>query len=288
MPITNNPDTDDLTVIVVTYNSAHCIPELARTLGRLPHVVFVDNASDDDTVEVVTNAVPNARVICNTHNLGFGAANNIALREVRTPYALLLNPDCVPEEGFFESLLAAGNSFPDAAIIAPQLTGRGNIAEVNYYWPMTHWTSKGPAAEGPCCVGFVCGAVMLLNMRVMQEVGFFDEEFFLYYEDTDLCQRAFNLRKNIVVVPDIIIMHLSRGSVRGSSPLKGEYLRGYHHAQSKLIYEKKHLTEGGVSRLRWQVLALAVATMIPRLLFPQPRYLARLIGRIRGLISYKN
>jgi len=279
---------EQLTVIVVTYNSSHCIPELARTLVHLPHVVFVDNASEDDTVAVIASLMPNATVIGNSRNLGFGAANNIALRNVQTQYALLLNPDCVPEEDFFERMLAAGNNFPDASIVAPQLIRRGNIPEISYRWPSTHWTSKGPSADAPCCVGFVCGAVMLLNMKNMQDVGFFDEDFFLYYEDEDLCQRAFNLHKPIVLVPNVTILHLSRGSVRGPSPLRSEYLRGYHHAQSKLIYENKHVGEGSASRVRWQVLALAVVNMIPRLLFPQPRYLARLIGRIRGLIDYKS
>lgn len=280
-------DLKQLTVVVVTFNSAHCILELARTLADLPYVVIVDNASDDDTVESVARMMPNAKIVLNPKNLGFGAANNIALRQVKTDYALLLNPDCVPEPGFFERLLAKATEFPEAAIIAPQLIRRGNIPEISYRWPSTCWVSKGPAAEGPCSVGFVCGAVMLLNMEIMKVVGLFDEDFFLYYEDEDLCQRVFNARKNIVVVPDVNILHLSRGSVRGSSPLRGEYLRGYHHAQSKLIFEKKHISENSASRLRWQVLVLAVATMIPRLLFPQPRYLARLIGRIRGLLSYK-
>jgi GT2 family glycosyltransferase len=278
---------DEMTIIVVTYNSAHCIPELSRTLVSMPHVVIVDNASDDDTVMAVARMIPNARLIRNSSNLGFGAANNVALREVKTPYALLLNPDCVPETGFFEKMIEKAAMFPDAAIIAPQLIRRGNVPEISYRWPSVLWESRGPAPEGPCCVGFVCGAVMLFNMHAMKEVGFFDEAFFLYYEDEDLCQRAFNLKKNIVVVPDVFILHLSRGSVRGNFPLRGEYLRGYHHAQSKLIYEKKHVRAGGGMRLRRLTLLLAFATMIPRLLIPQPRYLARLLGRIRGLIAYK-
>ena len=281
-------NTDDLTVIVVTFNSAHCIPYLAPTLATLPHTVIVDNASEDDTVELATQTMPNGKVIVNQRNLGFGAANNIALRQVKTNYALLLNPDCVPEAGFFEQILLAAEMFPDSAIIAPQLVDRGNIPDVNYYWRLTQLASKGVQAEGACCVGFVCGAAMLLNMRVMRDVGFFDETFFLYYEDADLCQRAFNLRKPIVVIPGITMMHLSRSSVRGVSPLKGEYLRGYHHAQSKLMYETKHLSTKGVFQLRWQTLLLALANLIPRLLFPQPRYLARLWGRIWGLVFFKS
>lgn len=263
-----------LTVIVVTFNSRHCIQNLVPTLANLPHVVIVDNASDDDTVDVVAHLMPRAEVLVNPNNLGFGAANNIALRNVTTPYALILNPDCVPGNDFFEAMMVVANVCPDAAIISPDLEqGRPNPHALK--------------ADEICCIDNVSGAAMLFNMAVMREVGFFDERFFLYYEDTDLCRRTYSARKAIVFVPTIKLTHLARGSVRGKSLLKSEYLRGYHHAQSKLIYEEKHSDKRRVIGLRLQTLVLAVANLLIRALFPQPRYLARLWGRIHGLISYK-
>jgi GT2 family glycosyltransferase len=124
---------------------------------------------------------------------------------------------------------------------------------------------------------------MLLNMDVMRRIGFFDETFFLYYEDEDLCQRVFLAGQQIVVVPDIEITHLSRGSVKGPNPLKSEFIRGYHHAQSKLVFERKYFGAALAARLRFKTLLLALLTLVPRLLLPQPRYLARLTGRIVGL-----
>lgn len=278
----------DLTVLVVTYNSGHCLPALAKVLAQLPNVIVVDNASEDDTRERVTAELPNANLICNIHNIGFGAANNRALAIVETPYALLLNPDCLPTEGFLEDILQAAARFPDAAIIAPHLIRRNGEPEVSYRWPATHWKSSGVPAEGPCCVGFVCGAVMLLNMAVMSDTGFFDESFFLYYEDEDLCQRVFMKNKQIVLIPDIGITHLSRGSVKGPNPLKSEFIRGYHHAQSKLIFEAKHFGKLNAGQLQRNTLLLALLTLLPRLLLPQPKYIARLIGRITGLLQYKS
>ena len=274
---------DAITVVIVTYNSAHCLPALAQGLRGVKHVVVVDNASDDDLALELTGALPQAELLKNQKNLGFGAANNRALAAVTTPYALLLNPDCLPTEEFFDGLLLAAARFPDAAIIAPHLIRRNGTPEVSYRWPATHWDSTGPAASGPCCVGFVCGAVMLLNMAVMKKVGFFDETFFLYYEDEDLCQRVFLASEQIVVVPELEITHLSRGSVKGPNPLKSEFIRGYHHAQSKLVFERKYFGAAHARRLRWKTLGLAVLTLVPRLLLPQPRYLARLLGRIAGL-----
>ena len=278
---------DDVTVIVVTYNSAHCMAGLADALSVLPHVTIVDNASDDDTIAQIAIHMPNAAIIRNERNLGFGAANNRALLQAQTPYALLLNPDCLPTPDFLRDLLAVADQYPDAAIIAPHLIRRGGEVEVSYRWPVTHWTSHGPAADGPCCVGFVCGAVMLLNMSVMKKIGFFDETFFLYYEDEDLCQRVFMQHQQIIVAPQVSVTHLSRGSVKGPSPWRAEFGRGYHHAQSKLIFTGKHFGAGHVAALRWKTMTLAILNLLPRLLVPFPRYLARLLGRICGLYTYK-
>ena len=277
---------DDLTVVIVTYNSAHCVPALAHALHTVPHVVVVDNASDDDTIACLHTQIPHARVLANSANLGFGAANNRALHQVQTRYALLLNPDCLPDESFFEGMVHAARQFPDAAVIAPHLLRRQGEVELSYRWPATHWTSSGPQAVGPCSVGFVCGAAMLLNMSVMQPIGFFDETYFLYYEDEDLCQRVFQAQRGIVLVPEVSIAHLSRGSVKGRSPLRSEYLRGYHHAQSKIIFERKYFGGDAAKRLREKTWALAMLALVLRLLVPQPRYVARLLGRVVGLVRF--
>lgn len=276
-------DADNVTVVMVAFNSAHCLPGLSAGLQTMHKIIVVDNASDDDLQTQLPLTLPQASLLRNARNLGFGAANNRALAQVTTRYALLLNPDCLPTKDFLDGLLQAAAEFPDAAIIAPHLIRRNGTPEVSYRWPATHWVSRGPKADGPCCVGFVCGAVMLLNMDVMKRIGFFDETFFLYYEDEDLCQRVFLAGEQIVVVPDVEITHLSRGSVKGPNPLKSEFIRGYHHAQSKLVFERKYFGVAHATRLRWKTLLLALLTLVPRLLLPQPRYLARLFGRIVGL-----
>ncbi len=256
---------------------------LAPALRGLVNLVFVDNASTDDTVAQIAQFLPSARLLLNDKNKGFGAANNLALQQITTPFALLLNPDTLPDSDFFEKMIRAAEQFPEAAMIAPQLIGRNGADEINYRWPGSEWVSKGRGAEGPCCVGFLCGAAILLNMKNMQRIGFFDEDFFLYYEDEDLSQRAFNTKLPMVVVPQIKLKHLSRGSVKGSAPLRSEFLRGFHHAQSKILFEKKHGTQA--NWLRWKTLVLALLSLPLRLLVPQPKYIARLLGRAVGLIQ---
>ncbi len=279
----SNSHLSDLTVVIVTYNSAHCIDALASALQGFPYVTVVDNASNDACADLAQQGLPQARVFRNARNLGFGAANNVALREVSTPYALLLNPDCEVSETSALALLEVAKALPEAAIIAPQLLRDNREPHVNYRWPSTHWPPKGPGAQGLCSVGFACGAALLLNMAVMRPIGFFDEAFFLYYEDDDLCQRVFAAKKSMVIAPHVGMLHASRGSVRGSSPWRAEYWRGYHHAQSKIRFTAKHVSVVRAAALRRRVLFLAVLAMPLRLLLPSPAQIARLAGRVAGL-----
>jgi N-acetylglucosaminyl-diphospho-decaprenol L-rhamnosyltransferase len=289
MPILPQPNSqaqgalDALTVIVVTFNSAHCLADLGANLRAFPNVTVVDNDSDDETAAAVRHHLPQALFIPNDRNLGFGAANNRALDRVATPYALLLNPDCSVSVEAVHSLVEAARAEPGAAMVVPQLVRPSGAPEVNYRWPSSRWVSRGPGADGPCCVGFACGAALLLNMSVMSEVGFFDEAFFLYYEDDDLCTRVFEAGKAMMLIPAVRLVHASRGSVRGRHPWRSEYLRGYHHAQSKVRYTAKYEGLAGATRLRRKVLALALFGLPLRLLLPAPRQVARLVGRVAGL-----
>jgi GT2 family glycosyltransferase len=277
-----------VTVIIVTFNSAHCLPALGKALTQFPHVIVVDNGSDDNCADQTPAHLPQAQVLALPANLGFGAANNRALAQVQTPFALLLNPDCEITPQAVEKLLHTAHQWPDAAMVAPQLLQANGQPEVNYRWPHLLWHSRGPAVtEGPACVGFVCGAAMLLRMSAYQG-QFFDEQFFLYYEDDDLCTRLFKQRQAMLIDPAATATHRSRGSVRGRSPLRSEYLRGYHHAQSKLIYARKYQSTAAACQQQRKLLWQTVLALVLRVLLPSPRHVARMFGRVSGLIHFRS
>lgn len=280
------PSLDQVTVVVVTHHSAHCLGGLNALLQHCPHLIISDNASNDGTPEQARAMWPQAQVLQHASNMGFGAANNRALAMVTTPFAFLLNPDCEITPEALLALMDQAQQMPEAALLAPQLVGARGQAEVNYRWPHTLWTSRGPAADGPACVGFVCGAAMLFRMELFASVGFFDERFFLYYEDDDLCLRLFKARLPMLLLPGIEALHRSRGSVKGAAPWKGEYVRGYHHAQSKLIFEQKHGTlEQALIQRRRLLWSTGLALPLRALLF-SPRRLSRMWGRWVGLMRW--
>lgn len=284
--IMNLQELQQVTVVMVTHHSAHCLALQNNLLAHCPNIIISDNASNDGTPEQAQALWPHATVLAHPTNLGFGAANNRALALVTTPFAFLLNPDCVITPEALLALIATAQEMPGSALVAPQLLGAKGKPEINYRWPKAKWDSRGPGAEGPACVGFVCGAAMLFRMDAFAPVGFFDETFFLYYEDDDLCLRLFNAKLAMVLAPKVLAIHSSRGSVKGKVPLKSEYVRGYHHAQSKLIFEQKHGSLKVALRQRHRLIASTTVALFFRVLLLSPKRLARMWGRWRGLVDW--
>ena len=122
---------DYVTAISVTHNSKHCIDALAKSLAAFNHIIIVDNGSSDGCPEKIADVLPQAHLIQSERNLGFGAANNRALDLVQTPYALLLNPDCIVAPSEIGHLLKVATAYPEAAMIAPQLVRSGGLYEIN-------------------------------------------------------------------------------------------------------------------------------------------------------------
>lgn len=274
-----------VTVIIVTYNSAHCISQLADGLMAQPHLIFVDNASSDDTVAQVRRYLPRARVIQQEKNMGFGAANNAALCQVLTPYALLLNPDCQISDKNIAELVKCAQRYPDAAMIAPQLIDNKLHKSVNYSWVKHLWKSKGEAATGDCCVGFATGAVLLIQIANTRTLGYFDERFFLYYEDDDLCNKFFYAKKAIVLTPSVQIQHSSRGSVKTTNVVKQEYWRGYHHAQSKVLITQKYQGSTAAKKVRFKTMISGLLMSVLHFLTLNFRLCGRMVGRFVGMLT---
>ena len=277
------PALAQITAVIVTFNSAHCMADLAQQLAGWPHVTIVDNGSADDTVGQARALLPQAQVIALPENLGFGTANNRGFQAAQTPFCLMINPDCALQSEHAQTLWETAQQFPDAAIVVPQLVGSDGKPQVNYAWIRHWWAAKGPGAEAVTCVANACGAAMLLRLSNAPQDGWFDERFFLYYEDEDMCFRLLKERKPVVVQSAVHVPHSNRGSVRGPRPLKVEYGRGYHHARSKVMFTAKHSGQAAARRHRRKSLQGAIALLALRVFAPSPKHVSRLWGRICGL-----
>jgi N-acetylglucosaminyl-diphospho-decaprenol L-rhamnosyltransferase len=277
---------DRVTVIIVTYNSEHCIESLAKAIGRCPHVVVVDNNSQDQTKERVKRHLPKSILIPQKENVGFGAANNRGLAVVQTEFCVLLNPDCQPENRAFEKLVDTADQFPNASLIAPQLINRNGKRDQSYRWDSSKWESTGPVADEVACIGFASGACLLIRTESLKSIGGFDENYFLYYEDEDLCLRLNKFCGPLIVSPKAIAHHQSRRSTSKNHLIKAEFLRGYHHIQSKFYFTLKHRNEkvkaiGKIKYAAFSLLELAIRLLA----FDFPRA-TRSAGRIAGSLSW--
>jgi len=213
---------NQVTVIVVTYNSSAVIESCIYALGSAIRVIVVDNASLDDTCDRVARCAPWAECIRQTRNEGYGRAANRGLAEVKTPYALLLNPDVNATPSKIQALLDVANAFPLAAITAPE----------------TEETLIKKSGGKVVCCDWVVGAVMLFNMTNLQKVGRFDPSFFLFYEETDLCRRIRDAGLEIRKSQTLIFPHdvgKSSGNQTGIN-----WLKNWHLAWSRCFYEHKH------------------------------------------------
>jgi GT2 family glycosyltransferase len=293
-PSTTHPDVDvhtalqRLTVLLVTFQSAHCAASLADQLRLFPHVTVIDNDSADHSADVFQKALPHAHIIRNPRNLGFGAANNRGVAQATTEFVLLLNPDCIISADDAARMVSAADRYSSASAIGPQLIGRQGEKDGSYSLGPKAWPGKGPLAEAFLCVRFISGACMLIRRAAMEKIGGFDEDFFLYYEDTDLCLRLSAEYGEIIVHPDAQVTHIGRGSSGGKARWLAEYNRGYHHIQSKFLFAEKHMSRpfSRLSKVRYGLVALIECLL--RLLVVDTSRAVRVWGRFRGTLAYQH
>lgn len=237
-----------VSVVIVTYNSAAALAPCLAAVREAARVVIVDNASEDDTIAVAQRALPTVEVILTLRNEGYGMAANRGMARVETPYGLFVTPDAILDPDTLETLLATLERCPEAALAAPFLLdaqGRVDVAwmgpgEINHH-PAT------PHPEGPYCTWFTNGAVWLWRMSAWAAVGGFDEAIFLYNDDVELCIRTTRAGFALVVTPEARARHLGGRS----SPISRriQLRKDWHQTWAHLYLEAKHGDAAAARRL---------------------------------------
>ncbi|MBD8874623.1 glycosyltransferase family 2 protein [Rhodanobacter sp. DHB23] len=230
-----------VTLVCVTYQSHGLVDELADMLRLFPKVLVIDNGSSDGTAGALRERLPQARIIERAGNAGFGCANNEAMAQVATPYALLLNPDCRIEPATLLTLLDTLRRYPDAAIAAPQGWRDSHTPRKSYRPAFYEMVAKMPyrVPDATCSVRWVPGCCLLLRVEVFKEVGGFDERFFLYYEDDDLCLRLHDAGYECLLEPAAKVLH--PGNASSAPSLRTSFTKHYHYARSRHMAIRKYL-----------------------------------------------
>jgi len=230
-----------VTAIIVTFDSAHALPECLGALRAdgVPALV-VDNASTDETVAIAEGQ--GAAVIRNARNEGYGRANNIGVRAADSEFALIVNPDCVVDRGAVAALVDAARRYPDAALFAPQIVEPSGRV---FYQPrsllatsLTNPGGKLVLPEGEACAPFFSGACFLIRRDVFLRLGGFDQNIFLFYEDDDLCRRIADSGAALIYVPQALVRH-GRGRSSGEKPGR-IFASRWHQAWSRAYVSRKY------------------------------------------------
>jgi N-acetylglucosaminyl-diphospho-decaprenol L-rhamnosyltransferase len=247
-----------LSIIIVTYNSSACIDTCLASLVQHPpstdhEIVVVDNASPDGTAAAVRSRWQGVRVIDAGANVGFARANNIGIRQTFGSLILLLNPDTSVPAGTLDTLVAALDARPDAAVVGPRLVDAGGRAELSFGRMMSPFAElwqklleKGrrvaplrayveSMTHTARDVDWVSGACLLARRADAEAVGLMDERFFMYAEDVDFCAAIRAHGRRVLFCPDAQITHL-RGRSRATASAATEHA----YRRSQLAFYGKH------------------------------------------------
>lgn len=234
-------DIDLLSVIIVTYNNAADITQCLKSVAQnvlIPHeIIIIDNNSSDDTLKRIKSSEIKVKLLSQTENLGFSKANNIGAESADGKYLLFLNPDT---EIIDHSINKITNPFikNDIGITAPQLVMLDDkvqlsvrrlptlINSIREYWlgQKTSYDFYLPKSDQPTEVEAVVGAAILISKKLFLQVQGFDEKFFMYYEDLDLCRKVRKHGYKILYLPNVQIKH-KVGSSSGTNPKSLEYFK---------------------------------------------------------------
>lgn len=260
-----------LSILIVNYKTPKmtraCLDSITQFAGGIDHeVIVVDNHSQDESADIILKSHPEVAYISMDRNAGFGAANNRAAEAARGRYLLLLNNDAFLTDHSLSRLITTLEENPDIAAVGPEIRypdGRfqlscGSDLSLTSEFFMKHHNARlaNRIQQGPLVVSvdWISGACMLIPRTLYTQVGGFDETFFLYIEDADLCRRLRKLGYRIVLDRRALVHHhLGESTVQSRITLLPAIKRGHlhyyavHNSRFSLLLLKVYL----ILRCRW-------------------------------------
>jgi len=267
-----------LSIIILCWNDLKVIGDCLQSIYANTHatefeVIVPDNGSTDGSIEFIRKNYPQARVIENGTNLRFAKANNVGIRESRGEYVLILNPDTIIHEGTLDKVVAFADKHPEAGAFGCRVLNTDGsyqacvrpFPSIRSEWiaalglaPLAHisdWFQPGVyvgwKGDTQREVGWLAGCFIMFRGELLKRLGGFDEQFFYYHEDMDLCNRVWQSGKSILYTPESTITHLGGQSTNKRFPPIAFALDGQitHYR-----YFYKYFGKRGVRQCRWVAL----------------------------------
>jgi GT2 family glycosyltransferase len=257
-----------VSVLVVTYNCKEyinaCLDAIKAQTIRCREIIVVDNNSSDGTIDILRKR-SEITLIERDYNSGFTGGVNHAFSISSGRYIALINPDACPEIDWLESLLKKANDtrFSDVGIFASKIiniAGENRVVDSAGDGCTTYGKGfkrgEGEAIDSYNSVEYVfgaCGGAMLIKREMIEEIGFLDDYMFLIHDDTDFCMRAQMNGSRVLYVPDAIVYHHVRSSIKVMSDMAVYYsLRNADYVWLKLFTARmmlRHIHEKVISEI---------------------------------------
>ncbi len=241
-----------VSVITLNWNGTKVLSECLEGLHSQTYQSFstivVDNGSTDGSVDFVRRNYPEVNLVALDKNAGFCVANNIAIRSVETEYVALLNNDAVPDPLWLSKLVQAMDSHPEAGLVASKMLFYDDPERIDRAGDS--YTIAGVALLRGCgessanydeevSIFGACAGAALYRTEMLKEIGLFDEDFFLLYEDVDLSFRAQLRGYKCLYVPNAIVYHRASSSIGYDSSISVYY----SHRNLEWVYIKNMPTK---------------------------------------------
>jgi GT2 family glycosyltransferase len=261
----------DVSVIIISLNTEKVLRECLICLkeesgGLRVETIVVDNGSVDGSISMLQNEFPDVHLIVSPENLGFGRANNLAFKEAKGRYVVLLNSDAFLTHDALRLSVEKMDRDPKIGLAGARLTGRDGAWQpsarmfpsvVTDFFVLSGFSNRFPASRvfghfdrtwadpmKPASVDWVPGAYSIIRKEALDKVGFFDPVFFLYYEEVDLCRRIKAAGYSIWYWPDVVVVHIGGESSRQMKTLQiskaGSQLTLWRMRSTLLYYRKNH------------------------------------------------
>ena len=306
----------DISIVIVSCNTRETLRQCLQSVideasALIAEIIVVDNASTDGSSEMVEQAFPHVVLLRSAINLGFGEGNNLALRQARGRYFVLLNSDAFLQPGALARAVHHMEANPAVGLGGGRLIGRDGSSQPSSRcfhsvlddaivlsglaakFPRSKffgrfdrtWADENQAAP----VDWVPGAFSIIRPSALKRVGFFDPNFFLYYEEVDLCMRMKRAGIPIWYWPDIVVVHIGGESSRRHTGLEFSARAAQitrWRMRSTLLYYRKH--HGGQARLaKWMEQSVYGIGVLRNLFSRDPQRRARGLHH-RGHLSLIN
>jgi N-acetylglucosaminyl-diphospho-decaprenol L-rhamnosyltransferase len=228
----------NLSIVIVTYKSEAVVHNCIKSIENDIEIIVIENSNNQKFKETLEKKYPNVSCELSLSNLGMGAGNNVGIKKVKNDFILILNPDVILEKSTISELIVASANITSFAILAP-------ISSDDNYPNYKTLNSKTKLAnpKKPQKVKSVDGFAMLFNKKKLDQIflnEYFDENFFMYLENDDLCKRVLDADENIYIIPNSKIKHLGGKAVDIKYKDEVELSRNWHWIWSKFYYNEKH------------------------------------------------